>query len=62
MVGGVGVNYLVGGDRVSGMRSNEVAREAWSQPLASREQGVEVGVPIGGRRGGADVAEGGGLS
>jgi hypothetical protein len=43
---------------VSATVPNEAAREIWSQPLANGDQGVEVGVPGGERKGGDGVAEG----
>jgi hypothetical protein len=40
------------------MAPNEAVREIWSQPLAIGDQGVEVGVPGGERKGGAGAVEG----
>jgi hypothetical protein len=45
VVGGVGVNHPVSGGGVIAMVLKAVARDAWSYTPASRDQGVDAGVP-----------------
>jgi hypothetical protein len=48
VVGSTGVDYPVRGGWAIDMVLKAVAREAGYHPLASRDQGLEVGVPGGG--------------